>query len=443
MDEILVGTVIASTLRASMPLIYCALAGVLAERSGVVDLGLEGKMLSAAFAAAASGVASGSLVVALGTACLVGMLLSWLHGYACVTHRGDQVVSGMALNIIAAGLTVVLGIAWFQQGGQTPPVPESVRIKPLGDGILAQNAMVYFAFFLVAAVWWLLYRTRFGLRLRAVGENPGMVEAAGVSVLRLRYTALTLNGILCGLGGAYLVLAQNAAFGPNMTAGRGYMALAAMIFGRWRPVPCDGRVPALRLPRHGRRAAAGREAAGDRRDPGPGDPGAAVSPHRRAARRIHRPQRRAPRARPPLRQRTLSMATSLDPKQIDRLLEAAREAQRRAHAPYSRFHVGAAVLDEQGRIHAGCNVENAAYPLGTCAEAAAITAMVMAGGKRAAAMLVVGDGSTPPCGGCRQRLREFAADDAPIFVADRDRLHGTFTLGELLPMSFGPEHLLK
>ena len=137
------------------------------------------------------------------------------------------------------------------------------------------------------------------------------------------------------------------------------------------------------------------------------------------------------------------MATSLDPKQIERLLEAAREAQGRAHAPYSRFYVGAAVLDEQGRVHAGCNVENAAYPLGTCAEAAAITAMVMAGGKRAAAMLVVGDGSTPPCGGCRQRLREFAAADTPIFVADRDRLHGTFTLDELLPMSFGPEHLLK
>ena len=237
MDEILIGTVVASTLRASMPLIFCALAGVLAERSGVVDLGLEGKMLFAAFAAAASGVASGSFIIAVGTACLVGMLLSWLHGYTCVTHRGDQVVSGMALNIIAAGLTVVLGIAWFKQGGQTPPVPDDVRLKPLGDGILAQNAMVYVAFVLVAAVWWLIYRTRFGLRLRAVGENPHMVEAAGVSVTRLRYTALTLNGALCGLAGAYLVLAQNAAFGPNMTAGRGYMALAAMIFGHWRPVP--------------------------------------------------------------------------------------------------------------------------------------------------------------------------------------------------------------
>jgi len=157
-----------------------------------------------------------------------------------VNHGGDQVVSGMALNIIAAGLTVVLGVAWFQQGGQTPPVEDHVRMKPLGEGMLAMDALVWTTFLLVAAVWWLIYRTRFGLRLRAVGENPHMVEAAGVSVVRLRYAALTLNGVLCGLAGSYLVLAQNTAFGPNMTAGRGYMALAAMIFGQWRPLPALG-----------------------------------------------------------------------------------------------------------------------------------------------------------------------------------------------------------
>ncbi len=251
MDAILIGTLIASTLRVATPLILCALAGLMAERSGVVDLGLEGKMLFAAFAAGAAGVASDSTLVALGCACGASILLSWVHGFACVTHRGDQVVSGMALNIIAAGLTVVLGVAWFHQGGQTPPVADGVRLAPLwpgaaawgpivGEGLLAHNALVYVALILVAAVWWLVYRTRFGLRLRAVGENPYMVEAAGVSVLRLRYIALTANGVLCGLAGAYLVLAQNASFGPNMTAGRGYMALAALIFGQWRPVPALG-----------------------------------------------------------------------------------------------------------------------------------------------------------------------------------------------------------
>jgi len=239
MDAILAGTLIASTLRVATPLILCALAGVLAERSGVIDLGLEGKMLFAAFAAGAAGVAFNSTPVALLAGCGIAVALSWLHGFACVSHRGDQVVSGMAINISAAGLTVVLGVAWFEQGGQTPPVSADVRLQPLfgGEGPLAHNALVYLAFFLVAAVWFLIYRTRLGLRLRAVGENPRMVEAAGMSVLRLRYAGLTLNGLLCGLAGAYLVLAQSAAFAPNMTAGRGFMALAAMIFGRWRPVP--------------------------------------------------------------------------------------------------------------------------------------------------------------------------------------------------------------
>jgi simple sugar transport system permease protein len=239
-DAIVAGTLVASTLRVSTPLILCALAGLLAERSGVIDLGLEGKMLFAAFAAGAAGYASGSTVVALAAACAVSLLLAWLHGFACVNHGGDQVVSGMALNIIAAGLTVVLGVAWFAQGGQTPPVQDDVRLKPLGEGVLAMDILVWATFALVAATWWLIYRTSFGLRLRAVGENPKMVEAAGVSVVRLRYAALTLNGVLCGLAGSYLVLAQNAAFGPNMTAGRGYMALAAMIFGQWRPLPAMG-----------------------------------------------------------------------------------------------------------------------------------------------------------------------------------------------------------
>jgi simple sugar transport system permease protein len=254
MDDTLIAAMLASTLRVSTPLILCALAGMFSERSGVVDIGLEGKMLFAAFAAGAAGAAYQSTALALGLGVLVAVVLSWMHGLACVSHKGDQVVSGVAINIIAAGMTVVLGIAWFSQGGQTPPVGSDVRIQALfpglpealsgiplvgrivGEGLLSHNAMVYLALALVPACWWVLFRTRFGLRLRAVGENPQMVDAAGVSVSRLRYAALTINGVLCGLAGAYLVLAQSANFSANMTAGRGFMALAALIFGRWHPV---------------------------------------------------------------------------------------------------------------------------------------------------------------------------------------------------------------
>jgi len=256
MDELALalGTIIASTLRVATPLILCALAGTLSERSGVIDLGLEGKMLATAFCAASVAVASGSLVLAIGAAIALGIALSMLHGFACVSHRGDQVVMGMAITMTAAGLTVVLGIAWFKQGGQTPPIPDAVRLDawfegpaaalakvPLvgpvvGGGLLGHTAFVYLALALVALVWWVLYRTRLGLRWRATGENPAMVDAAGVSVLGMRYLALAGNGVLAALAGSYLVLALNPQFIPNMTAGRGYMALAAMIFGKWHPL---------------------------------------------------------------------------------------------------------------------------------------------------------------------------------------------------------------
>lgn len=254
MDEVLIGSIIASTLRVATPLILCALAGCLCERAGVIDLGLEGKMLLTAFTAGTVGATSGSAELALLAAIVVGVALSMLHGYACVSNRGDQVVMGMAITMTAAGLTVVLGMAWFKQGGQTPALPDAVRLVPLFKNFAAivaeipfigtalslaffgHTILVYVALLLVPAVWWLLYRTRFGLRLRAAGENPAMVDAAGVSVIALRYQALALNGVLCALAGAFLVLAQNPSFIPNMTAGRGYMALAALIFGKWHPV---------------------------------------------------------------------------------------------------------------------------------------------------------------------------------------------------------------
>lgn len=258
MDETLIGSLLASTLRVSTPLILCALGAIFCERAGVIDLGLEGKMLSCAFAAGCVAAVTGSLPLALLAAMLVGVALSMLHGYACVSHTGDQVVMGMAITMTAAGLTVVLGIAWFKQGGQTPPLADAMRLSPwfmswtdavrnvpwigpvLALGVFGHNFVVYFALLLVAVTWWVLFRTRFGLRLRATGENPAMVDSAGLSVKGLRYAALALNGVLCSLAGSYLVLAQNPSFIPNMTAGRGYMALAAMIFGKWHPIGALG-----------------------------------------------------------------------------------------------------------------------------------------------------------------------------------------------------------
>ncbi len=246
---------LAATLRVSTPLVLCALAGMFSERAGVIDIGLEGKMLAAAFAAAVVAALTGSAWIGLGAAILVAVLLALLHGFACITHRGDQVVSGVAINIIASGLTVALGNAWFGRGGETPqlgpdqrflpirlPLAEAIGHVPLLGPIYAKvvsghSLLTYLAFALVPLGWWVLYRTRFGLRLRAVGENPAVVDTAGISVAGLRYRAVAIGGLLCGIAGAYLSIAQNAGFLRDMTAGRGYIALAAMIFGKWRPWP--------------------------------------------------------------------------------------------------------------------------------------------------------------------------------------------------------------
>jgi general nucleoside transport system permease protein len=256
MDDtvLILSSVLGATLRISVPLILCAMAGVLSERAGVIDIGLEGKLLASAFAAAAAGALGAPAVVALAVAMAVSMVLSAVHGLACITFKGDQIVSGVALNIIALGLTAVLGLHWFQRGGRTPDVPTAGRFTELfpdaaravmdwpwigpfiAEGLLKHNALTWAAFGAVPLVWWGLYRTRFGLRLRAVGENPAMVDAAGISVPWLRYRAVLLAGALCGIGGTFLTLAQNASFTPGMSAGRGFMALAAMVFGHWHPV---------------------------------------------------------------------------------------------------------------------------------------------------------------------------------------------------------------
>ncbi len=250
---------LAATIRVATPLILAALAGMFSERSGVVALGLEGMMLGAAFASAAVSAVSGSAWLGLGAGIATSTALGALVGFACITHRGNQVVAAMAINIMVAGLGPTLGLAWFSQGGQTPQLADSAqrftalvwpwvqtaREHPMPGLLYAEllsghNLIVYFAAALVPASAWVLYRTRFGLRLRAVGENPHAVDTAGISVNALRYQAVLICGALCGVAGTYLAIAASAGFSRDMTAGKGYLALAALIFGKWKPWPTFG-----------------------------------------------------------------------------------------------------------------------------------------------------------------------------------------------------------
>ena len=246
--------VLASTIRLSIPLIFTALAGLFSERAGVFDIGLEGKMLASAFAAACVAHLTQSAWAGLGAGILCSILISLVHGFASITHRGNQIISGVAINFLIAGLTVVLGRAWFNQGGRTPqltegrflpitlPGADAIRevpiLGPIYSNLLSgNNILTYLAFIAVPLSWWALYRTRFGLRLRAVGENPAAVDTAGISVAWLRYRALIVTGFLAGFAGTYLSIAQSASFVSNMSAGKGYIALAALVFARWKPVP--------------------------------------------------------------------------------------------------------------------------------------------------------------------------------------------------------------
>jgi len=255
---LLVALLAAATARGAAPLVLAALGGLFAERSGIVDIGLEGKMLASAFAAAATAAVTGSAWAGLGAGIAASVMIGLVHGFACITHHGNQVVSGMALNITASGLTAVLGYAWFREGGQTPLLGAGARFAPIelpgaaalagmpGIGVIyaqvvsGHNVLVYLAAAAVPVVTWLVYRTRFGLRLRAVGESPGAVDTAGISVSATRYEALVVSGVLCGISGAYLSIAHHASFIRDMSAGKGYLALAALIFGQWRPAPTLG-----------------------------------------------------------------------------------------------------------------------------------------------------------------------------------------------------------
>ncbi|WP_341211239.1 ABC transporter permease [uncultured Limimaricola sp.] len=253
MDFLTLLQVLDTTIRLATPLLLACLAGLFSERAGIFDIGLEGKMLASAFLTAAVAAVTGSVMI--GTLAGIGaaLMLSGIHGLASITFRGNQLISGVAINFLAAGLTVVIAQSWFGQGGRTPqlsgnarfetidlPLAAEMRDIPILGPIYAElisghTLLVYVALLMVPLTWWVLFRTRFGLRLRAVGENPAAVDTAGVSVVGLRFAAVAICGVLTGLAGAYLSTGLQAGFVKDMTAGRGYIALAALIFAKWRP----------------------------------------------------------------------------------------------------------------------------------------------------------------------------------------------------------------
>lgn len=244
-----------STVRLAIPLILACLAGLYSERAGIVDIGLEGKLLGSAFGAAATAAVTGSAWMGLLAGVGVALGMSAIHGIASINLKGNQTISGVALNFLAAGLTTFLGQSWFHRGGFTPQLsgdqrfgpitlpfaPELANVPVIGglysELISGHNILAYVAFIAVPVTAWVLFQTRFGLRLRAVGENPKALDTAGISVTLLRYQALIITAVLVGIGGTYLSIAQSAGFNNNMSAGRGYIALAALIFAKWKPWP--------------------------------------------------------------------------------------------------------------------------------------------------------------------------------------------------------------
>ncbi|MBM2575787.1 ABC transporter permease [Jannaschia sp. Os4] len=253
MDLTTIIQILDSSLRLATPLLLACLAGLFSERAGIFDIGLEGKMLAAAFFSAGAAFATGNAWIGLLAGIGASMVLAAIHGVASITFRGNQLISGVAINFLAAGITVVIGEAWFGLGGRTPALAGDARfgnidlpfaralsdVPVLGpiyaDLISGHSILVYLALATVPVTWWVLFRTRFGLRLRAVGENPAAVDTAGVSVVGLRYAAVMICGLLCGIAGAHLATALGAGFVKDMSAGRGFIALAALIFAKWRP----------------------------------------------------------------------------------------------------------------------------------------------------------------------------------------------------------------
>ncbi|HEX8946424.1 MAG TPA: ABC transporter permease [Gemmatimonadaceae bacterium] len=227
---------LAQTLRIAIPYLFAASGGVMSERAGLIGLGLEGYMLSGAFCGAVASYYSGSAWVGLVGAMAGGIAMALLYAVTAIRFRADQVVVGIAINLLVIGLTRFFLRLAFHSSSNSPRVPGfGAEQSGTGFAALATNPLIWLAVVAIAGVAWLLYRTPFGLRVRAVGEHPAAAISVGVRVDRIRYFAAAHSGLLASLGGAYLAFDQHQ-FSAEMTAGRGFIALAATIFGRWDPV---------------------------------------------------------------------------------------------------------------------------------------------------------------------------------------------------------------
>lgn len=232
---------LASTLRLSVPLAYAAMGGLFSERSGVLNIGLEGMLLTGAFTSAAATFYSGNVWVGIGAALIAGGLVGLLHAFLCVTLQVNQLVSGLAINLVASGLTSFLGRLIFSSNTERLPMVPTINIPVLANvpiiGMLfEQDILVYLLFLIIAITTYFLFYTNPGLNLRAVGEYPSSADTAGISVTLVRYIAVVVGGCLVGCGGAYLALVQVNYFAEGMSAGRGFIAIASLIFGRWHPI---------------------------------------------------------------------------------------------------------------------------------------------------------------------------------------------------------------
>jgi general nucleoside transport system permease protein len=238
----------AATLRWATPLVFAAMGGLFSERSGVVNIALEGMMLAGAFFGIWGAVEFGHWAFGIATALVAGGALAFVHAFFSIHMRADQIVSGTAINFLALGVTGYLYIKIYGDEGtpsELSTIPD-VHLGFLDDAyflgpILGDlNLMIWLAFATVLVTWVVIFRTPLGLRIRASGEHPRAAETVGVSVYAIRYVAVTLSGMLAALGGAYLSIGFVGSFGENMTVGRGFIALAALIFGMWKPFGAMG-----------------------------------------------------------------------------------------------------------------------------------------------------------------------------------------------------------